>query len=109
MAFTLTRDQNMQYILKGDNKHSRCLSWCDKVQFHLSLKIQPKNPETGILVFKTRWDERKYMIVYHLIGNPAVLLFEQVKLMENKTLVIGFILFVVLINPISKTLLRMPA
>ena len=38
------------------------------------------------------------MIVYHLIGNPAVLLFEQVKLMENKTkdlskfcLVIGFI------------------
>lgn len=68
------------------------------MQFHLSLKIQPKNPETGILVFKTRWDERKYMIVYHLIGNPAVLLFEQVKLMENKTkdlskfcLVIGFI------------------
>lgn len=88
----------MQYILKGDNKHSRCFSWCDKVQFHLSLKIQPKNPERGILVFKTRWDERKYMIVYHLIGNPAVLLFEQVKLMENKTkdlskfcLVIGFI------------------
>lgn len=68
------------------------------MQFDLPLKLQPKNPETGILVFKTRCDERKYMIVYHFIGNPAVLLFEQDKLMENKTkdlsifcLVIGFI------------------
>ena len=43
LAFTLTRDQNMQYIPKGDNKvYSRRFSCGDKGQLYLSLKSHPK-------------------------------------------------------------------